>query len=635
MSNRAIPWRNKPTSNIQETLDSAAQLKLYLLQETGPTSFVFRDESQNKFKVSIGREVTCTCDPHKKDHCIHTLYVLLKIFKMNANNPLIWQASYLDPEIGELIRNRYNPQTDRPKKIEKFLKRSSNLKVKKTTSALRQNINEEDLCPICHENMTKEEGIAYCKKSCGNNFHFKCILIWAEHKNLVGDSISCPMCRCDWGKNAYGELVKEFEEFQSQLILHKGHKCGTCKGNKQKYIKGRLFHCIHCDSFEICEACFLGFEHYEHNRYLIKETIDDEWRPAPNREKVVWNQKDFDEINIEDLKEKIPKLKLMSEKELNFQKFILSCFSDASSTIQNQEGNYNILSIVGLDVKKSCSYCHSDNVNISKLKRLLCGHFLHGHCILEMMLDGIIQCPEEGEFLLKGYRSAFQEKLKILEEKQEKKEIEPKPIQKIKAIEESKLPNKKLNNASKRLDLITLDIKGKGIVSENNASEIIDHINDKYPTNYKPPLNLPHNRLNKPPLYNKNNNKINFNGNNLPPIIGLQGNNIQIDQLPKVALGKKPLSTKPKDTSNCVNTENIPAPINIKNFRIVSTSRRSISSKTPKSLPFSETELQDENVIMRVPLRKKSIKSKISSQPEKNLLEDKQENSFDQLDGWN
>ena len=61
LNKRLVPWRKKPTDEIKEFIEQAKELKLYLLAETGPSSFVFKDENENKLKVSIGREISCSC----------------------------------------------------------------------------------------------------------------------------------------------------------------------------------------------------------------------------------------------------------------------------------------------------------------------------------------------------------------------------------------------------------------------------------------------------------------------------------------------------------------------------------------------------------------------------------------------
>lgn len=49
---RSVPWRNKPTQLITQMIPVASEMKLYLVNEIGPTSFLFKDENDNKFKVS-------------------------------------------------------------------------------------------------------------------------------------------------------------------------------------------------------------------------------------------------------------------------------------------------------------------------------------------------------------------------------------------------------------------------------------------------------------------------------------------------------------------------------------------------------------------------------------------------------
>lgn len=42
---------------IKEMVQEAKELKLYLVSETGPTSFVFKDDHDNKFKVGYNHSV--------------------------------------------------------------------------------------------------------------------------------------------------------------------------------------------------------------------------------------------------------------------------------------------------------------------------------------------------------------------------------------------------------------------------------------------------------------------------------------------------------------------------------------------------------------------------------------------------
>jgi E3 ubiquitin-protein ligase ZSWIM2 len=46
--------------------------------------------------------------------------------------------------------------------------------------------------------MRYSQPLTHCRRSCGNNFHIKCLRIWGEHKVQTRTHITCPMCRCQW-----------------------------------------------------------------------------------------------------------------------------------------------------------------------------------------------------------------------------------------------------------------------------------------------------------------------------------------------------------------------------------------------------------------------------------------------------
>jgi E3 ubiquitin-protein ligase ZSWIM2 len=99
---------------MEEAVDST----FFLVQETGPTSFVIKDAEEHKFKVSLGFTHSCSCGGGVKEHCLHTLYTLIKIFKLPCDNPIVWQLSYIDTDIAFICRNRFQPsQKPRPKKV--------------------------------------------------------------------------------------------------------------------------------------------------------------------------------------------------------------------------------------------------------------------------------------------------------------------------------------------------------------------------------------------------------------------------------------------------------------------------------------------------------------------------------------
>lgn len=89
-------YRVRIPTHVIQLMDVASRITLFLVGNNGPLSFIFQDRLQNKYKTTIGTEIKCSCSPNKNDHCIHSIYVFLKIFKVAADNPIIWQSAYLD-----------------------------------------------------------------------------------------------------------------------------------------------------------------------------------------------------------------------------------------------------------------------------------------------------------------------------------------------------------------------------------------------------------------------------------------------------------------------------------------------------------------------------------------------------------
>ena len=48
-------------------------MRMYLVNETGPTRLVLEDSNHAKYKVLIGSDVSCSCGGGKEEHCVHTV----------------------------------------------------------------------------------------------------------------------------------------------------------------------------------------------------------------------------------------------------------------------------------------------------------------------------------------------------------------------------------------------------------------------------------------------------------------------------------------------------------------------------------------------------------------------------------
>ena len=215
-------WRTKADKELIKKFEESVDIKLYLIQEKGPLSFVLQDENKKKFTTSIGSEILCNCNNVRKEHCVHSIYILNRIFKLSFTDPLILQVHYSDAELGKMIEFRkksLNSQKSKDNKNKSKLQKDMSI-----PKINRMNLFDDQTCPICQEDMYKQEGLFVCQDSCGHNFHLNCLKIWAEHKKATSDTISCPMCRASWEEEDIKKMAINLISDGAISKLKKYHK---------------------------------------------------------------------------------------------------------------------------------------------------------------------------------------------------------------------------------------------------------------------------------------------------------------------------------------------------------------------------------------------------------------------------
>ena len=264
MSSREKPYRSKAPASFFELVQVALSATFFLVHESGPTSFALKNEQGKIIKVSLGSSHSCTCGGGKSEHCLHTLYVLLKIFRVLPDNPIIWQLSFIDSEINWLIRNRINPFAEKKPKRDQA-----------SAQVARIELAEEFGCAICQEELKETDCLIHCKVGCGHNFHTKCMKFWADYKVSQQDNITCPLCRSNWGNGVLAELNRLLKKNKKKPQIHSNCLCIGCGASP---IAGIKYHCLICPDLDYCSNCYKHL-HKEHP-FIKKQTPRSEWEPA-------------------------------------------------------------------------------------------------------------------------------------------------------------------------------------------------------------------------------------------------------------------------------------------------------------------------------------------------------------------
>ena len=266
-------WRKKPSEELIKLMEESVDLKLYLIHERGPLSLTFQDEQGKKYEINIGNEISCSCGGGKIEHCAHTLFALNKIYKIPFNNPLILQLQFTNQELDALMEKKKKKSED--KKAKESRKIRSKIKSKeKDHNSNQMSLLDDPVCPICQEDMYSNEGIYFCKPSCGHNFHIGCLKVFIKHKKDTEMVVSCPMCRAKWEEEEY---IKPLMEIKGNKCTknHKGIDCANCQRTN---IKFERFHCLNCENYNLCVECFGAEIHKEKNHsFIFKRHSEDKW----------------------------------------------------------------------------------------------------------------------------------------------------------------------------------------------------------------------------------------------------------------------------------------------------------------------------------------------------------------------
>jgi E3 ubiquitin-protein ligase ZSWIM2 len=205
--------------------------------------------------------------------CLHSLFVMHKVFRVPTDNPLCWQHALIDPEIEQLIRGRFNSDiyVNRRKKPAECASNAAPADVP------QKQITEEDSCPICMEGLLNcGQPLDWCRGGCGNSIHEECLKILAQHKKSTGDDNSCPLCRCKWRDKPKVSSAAAIAARAAFTGSHPRTKCMVCKASP---ISGVRFRCVTCVDYDMCSSCFAGPRHREHP-FVQRQSPSHEWQAA-------------------------------------------------------------------------------------------------------------------------------------------------------------------------------------------------------------------------------------------------------------------------------------------------------------------------------------------------------------------
>eukprot|EP01135_Chromosphaera_perkinsii_P008740 Nk52_evm73s1444 gene=Nk52_evmTU73s1444 len=421
MTGRWIPWRRTCPPEVTDIIEKAQQAHIYLLQQTGPTGFVLREQdSEKKVKVLIGDCHCCTCAEYMKGRelCVHIIWILLRKLRLSPQNQLIFQRGLVEREINQILRGH----------SEVLASKNSNVSIPNDTKGKdgveAREIKEDEVCPICQENLLEGDvPLTYCKYGCANSIHIKCMKVYGEHQISNGErDIKCPLCRADFIplhllREEYRKNSKRKTRSERNSI-HLGKSCNKCR---KCPIQGSCYRCMFCTDLYLCSTCFDNGEHSQHS-FECKEKVTSKWklqernlRSNPQNTGVVLPEAIISDIQNRELTVEDYQLLLqldkpgnttasrLTKKQVDKIPTVLYGMSSypvragGASLIPTVAGNSRLQGAnEGREMNVTCGVCNSEISTGNRVKKLPCNHWFHLACIDQWLVDRRDECPIDG-----------------------------------------------------------------------------------------------------------------------------------------------------------------------------------------------------------------------------------------------
>ncbi|VDP97994.1 unnamed protein product [Trichobilharzia regenti] len=186
---KQINYQIKRPDSIRRKQEQVQNATIYIIKQYGPTFYLLQDDTEEKYKVHLGDMHTCSCSDFMKSSgelCIHLCWLLIKRFKVDPNNP-----GLVEREISALLDGQYSVNKTPTKPLTKCSNDSEN-KDEEFKGNNQRRIEADDICPICQDNLLcqKRYPVTFCRRSCGNSVHIKCMKVWTDHQrkqNSLGE----------------------------------------------------------------------------------------------------------------------------------------------------------------------------------------------------------------------------------------------------------------------------------------------------------------------------------------------------------------------------------------------------------------------------------------------------------------
>ena len=392
---RATSHRSKPGDNWQELLDILSSTTFFLVARCGPTVFNVRDEDGKIFKVTISNPHTCSCRIDSRCNlCIHQVFVLLKVLKISQGHPLSYQTSLTDSEITQVLSGVCGSSAALSRVISITRRHSQSSKKADEVNGAgdgfvhRQELDEDSCiqCPICQDDMNRDQALTWCRRGCGNNIHAKCMQNYSQYKISNKESAGCPLCRVDWALDLLKGDCRGLSSLKHTCLPV---YCAGCTFPQ----RAKFNRCLECSQaaflnfkkpVDFCTRCYpsIGKEHSNHH-FLISDAS------ASDLDEILWlpvtNPRAAPQLMD------IGVLTALQQRELSVEDYDTLLDLDKNVPDLPTQLILSLLDNIQDETEQQSCWCSGKNkaTETDNIQILPCKHTCHESCLRKIILEAI------------------------------------------------------------------------------------------------------------------------------------------------------------------------------------------------------------------------------------------------------
>ncbi|EXB93384.1 Mitogen-activated protein kinase kinase kinase 1 [Morus notabilis] len=190
-----------PPQPITNRIVRALHHRLLLLHRSDDAAtFFVLGATANVYAVTLSSTPSCTC-PDRATPCKHILFVLIRALGVSLDDSCLRRRTLRPCLLSRLLSSPTLPDSLASPGLRRrfhqlfFHPRSD----RANSAAVGPAFEEGTSCPICLEEMSKEERVVACA-TCRNPIHEECLTRWK--RNSGKRAVCCVICRARWREGA-------------------------------------------------------------------------------------------------------------------------------------------------------------------------------------------------------------------------------------------------------------------------------------------------------------------------------------------------------------------------------------------------------------------------------------------------